>query len=1383
MNWKTSFITHTNGHITKELLDHATKQRLEASGFGVFAECCDGFFAGRKTHTHHVFVGKPRSAARRANTSSSSASNSASASSAAVIAGEVESDEDVGAAASYAAPSGVRRAAKRRLSGGSDGAVSESRSLPPAARQRQSGAASDDSADDDWESSNTQAYNRQQSPAALAAGSASVAAARNRRGGTGSRSRAASATGSAAAAGGSSAAAGQRNRAAVNNANSAQQQGGDDEGEDEAEGEDSLSAAAAAAQAAAAAAQAAAGAGGAAGAAAEEAAAGAAGGANGAGAAAGQQHHQPGGAPQAAAAQQSERMAMRFWRYKVVGAFDRLATELASTAPDREEKALRAKEELFWLGCFRRSGEGFMSPRPPAVAGAAAGNQYEEEDDIAAEEAAELSSAIAAAAAAAEAAAQQHNGIVPDDIAMIVRAVYQCAVMGLAGKGMQALEGNKLAPLTPATQGKVRLLYPPAPAAAAEALQQQQQQQEPQGEINQQQRDEEDAERANTLTPFVRSYLASRKPGGGGGLSGWTYDLLKLAFDVKADPELDICKPLARLVVQIAAGRLDTPALRAPFVTQRGIALKKGGAAAADAGAGAGAGAGGGQEAEPAAVRPIGILEVISRLTSGALVSWLQSTGKLREQLDKHDLGMGVPAGTEAAGHAIRARLAAEPDHIVLKMDCAHAYGNIRRDKVLETADSIPGIAGYIRTLYGSPSDVIFSERGKDGRTLTVEMQTGVIQGDGLSGWVWDITNMRAIQSLRAWCGPRECSILTIHDDQYIVGPAAPAFEAYDRLKLVLRDDLGIDVNLTKTVALSLSQNEAVVADVSDRAAAAGISFTTEGIVVAGVPVGTTDFVRAKTREVFEETARLLTLLQRAVTEVTLPGKIPAVQGIMRTIRMCIPSRVNHLLRTVPPSITRPLAQQLDRRVFRAVMAILDQQVGDPDVDAAASLARLRLHLPVYLGGFGFTRLEDVCEAAFIGSWSLVGPVVREVAFSSNNYLQQHPEAAVGLEEALTALKGRVGSKELKTVAPLTVEAIVMQQHNKPPSVAAAQPQPEDGHDDNPAPVGRRAAPPGSQAAISAEIAQQRQDEVLAAIATVQEKTLFVSGAGAGSGAWVTAGISNQTAMPDVVYRCAAALRLGLPMPLSTVRDAPNGQVQCCCGKMVSSLGHHAFCCNRFDRYDRHNLIKYALFNAVYRDSEAVSGGLQGRMEIGMDAIFPRKPAAPAGNISCDIHELHRNKATHQHAIDVTVTFPQPSVKHDRDSSTLIGRGMAAEEAEKRKMAHYGARCTIPEGGLVPLAMEVGGTMGRMGDSHIRKVIREHVRPLRVIELPDGKPKHVDHGARYATFLRRLREHLAVALQRGNVNLISEWHRRLRRPPQPAAAAAQAAAAGAGAGG
>ena len=95
----------------------------------------------------------------------------------------------------------------------------------------------------------------------------------------------------------------------------------------------------------------------------------------------------------------------------------------------------------------------------------------------------------------------------------------------------------------------------------------------------------------------------------------------------------------------------------------------------------------------------------------------------------------------------------------------------------------------------------------------------------------------------------------------------------------------------------------------------------------------------------------------------------------------------------------------------------------------------------------------------------------------------------------------------------------------------------------------------------------------------------------------------------------------------------------------------------------------------------------------------------------------------------------------------------------------------IPEGGLVPVALEVFGTMGKLGEEHIRQVLQQHVHVRRVewADGPNGKPKMIDHGNRYATFVRRLREHLAVALQLGNADLVAEWYRRLKPLNVPAA--------------
>ena len=68
----------------------------------------------------------------------------------------------------------------------------------------------------------------------------------------------------------------------------------------------------------------------------------------------------------------------------------------------------------------------------------------------------------------------------------------------------------------------------------------------------------------------------------------------------------------------------------------------------------------------------------------------------------------------------------------------------------------------------------------------------------------------------------------------------------------------------------------------------------------------------------------------------------------------------------------------LDDAVFDAGVTILGQDTSRLTPQQINN-ARLIFSLPVRLGGMGFTKTADINEAAYIGSWTLVGPSVSSV--------------------------------------------------------------------------------------------------------------------------------------------------------------------------------------------------------------------------------------------------------------------------------------------------------------------------------------------------------------------------------------------------------------------
>ena len=109
--------------------------------------------------------------------------------------------------------------------------------------------------------------------------------------------------------------------------------------------------------------------------------------------------------------------------------------------------------------------------------------------------------------------------------------------------------------------------------------------------------------------------------------------------------------------------------------------------------------------------------------------------------------------------------------------------------------------------------------------------------------------------------------------------------------------------------------------------------------MVLGSPLGTEAYVH---RQLELKRADQDRLLQR------IPS-VAHLQAAWLLLLFCAAPRCNHLLRLVPPALTRAYAEGHDAAIRRCLAALLLQGPGDQLPDAAARIAAL----PLRLGGLG----------------------------------------------------------------------------------------------------------------------------------------------------------------------------------------------------------------------------------------------------------------------------------------------------------------------------------------------------------------------------------------------------------------------------------------------
>ena len=164
-----------------------------------------------------------------------------------------------------------------------------------------------------------------------------------------------------------------------------------------------------------------------------------------------------------------------------------------------------------------------------------------------------------------------------------------------------------------------------------------------------------------------------------------------------------------------------------------------------------------------------------------------------------------------------------------------------------------------------------------------------------------------------------------------------------------------------------------------------GLTVVLQGMRVVEVPVGTEQFKHDFLQEAVNgEPAELVRAL--------VP--IEDVQASFQILRLSATSRLSHLLRTVPPSITYQAAANYDALLEWALASVI---AGDGAVAAGlptpekiahnptvcqnqTSLGHEALrqaHLPIREGNFGFTSSSSTKGAAYIGCHALaLGHVV-----------------------------------------------------------------------------------------------------------------------------------------------------------------------------------------------------------------------------------------------------------------------------------------------------------------------------------------------------------------------------------------------------------------------
>ena len=290
-------------------------------------------------------------------------------------------------------------------------------------------------------------------------------------------------------------------------------------------------------------------------------------------------------------------------------------------------------------------------------------------------------------------------------------------------------------------------------------------------------------------------------------------------------------------------------------------------------------------------VRPIAIGEVLRRLTGKCLMESVR--GRAREHLFPAQVGVAVPAGAEAAVHAVRAWATRHRDaanKVLLKLDFTNAFNTVSRQQVLHHVRSqFPELARWVTWCYGAPSHLHFGDS-------TLQSAGGVQQGDPLGPLLF----ATALQPLATELRNSPLDLATFYlDDGLLAGDVPDVANALRHVQQRCAE-LGLELNLQKCEVVGSQRVDAaqLTAHFPDSLlrTPAGDSRLLRDFEFLGAAIGEPSFIAAHTAARAAAAGKLLDAI----------GEFEDSQVALRLLRSCAGhARLTHSIRCNPP-----LAQQ-----------------------------------------------------------------------------------------------------------------------------------------------------------------------------------------------------------------------------------------------------------------------------------------------------------------------------------------------------------------------------------------------------------------------------------------------------------------------------------------
>ena len=411
------------------------------------------------------------------------------------------------------------------------------------------------------------------------------------------------------------------------------------------------------------------------------------------------------------------------------------------------------------------------------------------------------------------------------------------------------------------------------------------------------------------------------------------------------------------------------------------------------------------------------------------------------------------------------------------------------------------------------------------------------------------------------------------------------------------------------------------------------------------------------------------------VEEARLLAELPLLSDLQSSwllLRFCAEPRANHLLRSLPPTLSAEYAQAHDAALWHCLLQLLGETTNS---DNHADLQRARgiASLPACMGGLGLRSAALHAPAAYWAGW----------ADALLMLLQRQPLQARRITEQLTM--GESSQAACLREASAAGRLLVHEGFSWLPSWSALlagerPPQPDD-----------NLVEPGSWNhgwQYYASLHRNLHFRSTQLLPTLDDASyaLLRSQSGPEAGSWLTAiPTEDATRMPPLLFQVALRRRLRLALPMRPRRCGEAGHPGC--NNEVDAFGDHEAACPRTGLLGRRGRAVERTWTRVAGEAVAGEGHVIPQQWM---ANIAAQDVPHDDRRRLDLVIYGASPAGHVLCCDATVVSPLTSAGLPIPRAAAHD-GAANARAEQRKRRTYPELCGTRAQRLQVLACEVGG--------------------------------------------------------------------------------------------